>query len=181
MSRWFQSVSNRIEAQPAWVLVGALALVAVCFANSLPNDFIVDDYAIVAVNQAIRTISPVQNLLTPYWGKHSTSGIYRPLTIFSFSLEYPLWHRWAGGYRLTNLLLHTINGLLVFFLARGLLQSIPAACAAAAIYLAHPAHTEPVVSLAGRSELLAAMFFLLAWISFRQKKTVLCSAAFFLS
>jgi hypothetical protein len=32
--------------------------------------------------------------------------------------------------------------------------------------------------LAGRSELLAAMFFLLAWIWFRQGRTVLCSVAF---
>jgi hypothetical protein len=181
MSRWFQSIANRIEAQPAWVLVGAVAIVAVCFANSLPNDFIVDDYAIVAVNQAIRTISPVQNLLTPYWGKHSTAGIYRPLTIFSFSLEYPLWHRWAGGYRLTNLLIHTINGFLIFLLARSLLQSQGGALFASAIYLAHPIHTEPVVQLVGRGDLLAAMFLLLAWLLFRQRRTVLCVLAFILS
>src|SRR5262249_14867827 len=63
----------------------------------------------------------------------------------------------------------------------GLLQSVPAASVAAAIYLAHPAHTEPVVSLAGRGELLAAMFFLLAWIFYRQDRIVLCAAAFALS
>src|SRR5207244_2497355 len=121
-----------------------------------------DDYQVVAVNPAIRTIAPLQVLKTPYWGDKSESGIYRPLTIFSYSLEYPLWHRWPGGYRLTNLLLHTINGLLVFVVARGLLQSEPAACVASALYLAHPVHTEPVVGLTGRGELLAAMFFLLA-------------------
>jgi hypothetical protein len=181
MSRWFQSISERIDAQPAWVLVGAVAIVAVCFANSLPNDFIVDDYAIVAVNPAIRTISPVQNLLTPYWGRHTMAVVYRPLTIFSFSLEYPLWHRWAGGYRLTNLLIHTINGFLIFLLARSLLQSLGGALFASAIYLAHPVHTEPVVGLVGRSELLAAMFFLLAWLLFRQRRTVLCVLAFVLS
>ena len=120
-------------------------------------------------------------LKAPYWGENSKSGIYRPLTVFSFSLEYPLWGRWAGGYRLTNLLLHAINGLLIFLLARSILQSVPAASAASALYLAHPVHTEPVVGLAGRAELLAAMFFLLAWILFRQKRTVLCCVAFFLS
>jgi Flp pilus assembly protein TadD len=163
------------------LIAAAVVIVAVCYANSLPNDFILDDYAIVALNPAIRTIAPVQLFKTPYWGDKSNAGIYRPLTVFSFSLEYPLWHRWAGGYRLTNLLLHTINGLLVFFVARGLLQSIPAASVAAAIYLAHPAHTEPVVSLAGRGELLAAMFFLFAWIFYRQGRIVLCVAAFAMS
>jgi protein O-mannosyl-transferase len=180
---WIRSSLLHSKVQPAtWTLIAAaVVIVAVCYANSVPNDFILDDYAIVALNPSIRTIAPVQVLKTPYWGDKSNAGIYRPLTIFSFSLEYPLWHRWAGGYRLTNLLLHTINGLLVFFLARGLLQSVPAACAAAAIYLAHPAHTEPVVSLAGRSELLAAMFFLLAWIFYRQDRIVLCVVAFGLS
>jgi len=164
-----------------WAAIAAIVVVAVCFANSLPNDFIVDDYRIVALNPAIRTIAPLHFFKTPYWGENSHAGLYRPLTIFSFSLEYPWWRRWAGGYRLTNLLLHAINGFLVFLLVRSLFQSNPAAWAASAIYLAHPVHTEPVVALAGRSELLAAMFFLLAWISYRRGKTFLCSIAFFLS
>jgi hypothetical protein len=52
---------------------------------------------------------------------------------------------------------------------------------AGAIYLAHPVHTEPVVGLVGRSELLAAMFFLLAWLLFRRRRTVLCVLAIGLS
>ena len=181
MSRWIENASNYLDAHPAWAFIGAIAIVAICFANSVQNDFILDDYAIVATNPAIRTINPVQNLTTPYWGKRSTAGIYRPLTILSFSFEYPLWHRWSGGYRLTNLLIHAINGFLVFILARRLLQSLGGALLAGAIYLVHPVHTEPVVGLVGRSELLAAMFFLLAWMLFRQRRTGLCIVAFFLS
>ena len=161
--------------------VFSLMIVAVCFANSLPNDFILDDYGIVSANPAIRTIAPLHFLATPYWGEKSDAGIYRPLTLFSFALEYPLWRRWAPGYRLVNLLLHAVNGLLVFFLARGLLQSPSAGWAASVLCLVHPAHTEPVVGLIGRSELLAAAFFLLAWILFRQKRILLCSIAFFFS
>ena len=181
MSRWVENALTYLEIQPAWALIGAIAIVTICFANSVQNDFILDDYAIVATNPAIRTINPVQNLTTPYWGKHSTAGIYRPLTILSFSFEYPLWHRWPGGYRLTNLAIHTINGFLLFLLARSLLQSLAGALLAGAIYLVHPVHTEPVVGLVGRSELLAAMFFLLAWVLFRQRRTGLCLVAFFLS
>ena len=181
MSSWIENALNYLDAHPAWAFIGAIAIVTICFVNSVQNDFILDDYAIVATNPAIRTINPVQNLTTPYWGKRSTAGIYRPLTILSFSFEYPLWHRWPGGYRLTNLLIHAINGFLVFILARRLLQSLGGALLAGAIYLVHPVHTEPVVGLVGRSELLAAMFFLLAWLLFRQRRTGLCIVAFFLS
>jgi hypothetical protein len=171
------------QVQPtAWTLIGAaIIIVAICYANSVPNGFILDDYQIVKVNPAIRTIAPLQFLKTAYWGNESRAGIYRPFTVLSFALEYPLWHGWAGGYRLTNLLLHTINGLLLFLIARAMLQSSAAACVASAIYLAHPVHTEPVVGLVGRSELLAAMFFLIAWILFRQHKTVFCAIAFALA
>jgi tetratricopeptide (TPR) repeat protein len=158
----------------------SLLIVAICFANSLPNGFILDDYHIVAENPAIRTFAST-NLLLPYWGKKDNIPEYRPLTVLSFSLEYRLWHRWAGGYRLGNLLLHAVNGLLVFVLARTLLQSTTAAWAAGVLFLVHPVHTEAVVGLVGRSELLAAIFFLLAWILFRQKRILLCSIAFFLS
>lgn len=149
-----------------------MLLTAVCFANSLPNGFILDDYQIVAINPAVRNIAPIHDLFTPYWGAGSNAGIYRPLTIFSFSLEYPLWHRWPGGYRLFNLLLHAINGLLVFVLARDLLQSKAAAWAAFVIYLVHPVHTEAVVAMVGRSELLAAGFCLGSWLLFRRGRIV---------
>ena len=165
----------------ALFIVFALLAVAICFSNSLHNDFILDDYQIVAVNPAIRSVSPAHFLSRPYWGQSSHSGIYRPLTLFSFALEYPLWHRWPGGYRLVNLLLHAINGILVFVLARGLLQSNAAAWAAGALYVLHPVHTEPVIELTGRGELLAAMFFIAAWLLFRRKNHVLCGIAFLLS
>jgi protein O-mannosyl-transferase len=161
--------------------VFCLLIVAVCFGNSLQNDFVLDDYGVVSANPAIRSVTPAHFLATPYWGEKSDAGIYRPLTLFSFSVEYPLWHRWPAGYRLTNLLLHAVNGLLVFTLAQSLLLSNPAAIAASALYLVHPVHTEAVVGIIGRSELLAAMFFLLAWILFRQERFVLSSIVFFLS
>ena len=158
-----------------------LLIVGVCYANSIHNDFILDDFLIVASNPDIRNITPVHFLLSPFWGEKGPAGIYRPLVILSFSIEYSIWHRWAPGFRLGNLLLHAINGFLVFLLARSLIGSIPAAWAATAVYLAHPVHTEAVAGIAGRSELLAAMFFFLAWLLFRQRRTALCAVAFLLS
>ena len=132
----------------------SVALVAVCYANSLPNDFLGDDHFIVELNPAIRSISPAQFLSSPFWGKDSNFGIYRPLVVLSFSIEYAVWQLWTPGFRLVNLLIHALNGVLVFMLARGILRSIPAAWAAAAVYFAHPVHTEAVAGIAGRSELL---------------------------
>jgi tetratricopeptide (TPR) repeat protein len=160
-------------------LVLCLVLVAVAYANSVTNAFILDDILIVAANERIRHIDPVHFLFQPYWGDLDHAGIYRPLTIFSFSLEYPIWRVWAPGYRLVNLMLHALNGWLVYLLVRGLLGSPAAAIASGAVYVMHPMQTEAVVSIVGRSELLAAGFFFIAWLAFRKGRTGWSAAAYF--
>src|SRR5215510_14193685 len=152
--------------------------VAVCYSNSIPNAFILDDILIVGANERIRHIDPLHLLFQSYWGDLNHAGIYRPLTIFTFSLEYPIWGVWASGFRITNLLLHAINGWLVFLLARGLLGSPTAALASAVVYVAHPVQTEAVVSIVGRSELLAAALFFSAWLAFRKGRTWLSALAY---
>src|SRR6516162_2395625 len=100
--------SQAVMSKRAYFIL-SLLVVAICFANSLPDGFILDDYHIVATNPVVRTLAPVHFFMTPYWGKKGQVPEYRPVTMLSFALEYPLWHRWAGGYRLGNLLLHSIN------------------------------------------------------------------------
>src|SRR5262245_8536949 len=95
-------------------LVLCLVLVAVCYSNSIPNAFILDDVLIVGANERIRHIDPLHFLFQSYWGDLNHAGIYRPLTIFTFSAEYAVWQVWAPGYRMINLLLHALNEFLVF-------------------------------------------------------------------
>src|SRR5215813_5093055 len=170
---------NRYTA--ARTLVLCLVLVAVCYSNSIPNAFILDDILIVGANERIRHIDPLHFLFQSYWGDLNHAGIYRPLTIFTFSLEYPIWGVWASGFRITNLLLHAVNGWLVFLLARGFLGSPVAALASAVVYIVHPIQTEAVVSIVSRSELLAAGLFFTAWLAFRKGRTWVTAIIYFLA
>ena len=159
----------------------SLVVVALCYFNSLPNDFVFDDGAIVGSNPAIRTISPIQFLKSPYWTSQQYLGIYRPFTIFSLSVDYAIWKRWAPGFRLTNLGLHAINGFLLFLLCTSLIGEGVVPLAAMLIYLIHPAHTEAVTSIVGRSDLFAAGFFMGAWLLFRRGKTLWPAVLFLLA
>ena len=156
-------------------------LVGLCYVNSLPNDFVFDDAPIVSSNPAIRTISPVQFLKAPYWTQQQYAGIYRPFVIFSLSIDYGIWKRWAPGFRLTNLALHAINGFLVFSLCQSLVGPGIVPFVAMIVYVAHPVHTEAVTTIVGRSELFAACFFLIAWLLFRRGRTICASLVFFLA
>src|SRR5207249_7146393 len=48
-------------------------------------------------------------------------GQYRPLTWMTYGADYVLWGWRAGGYHLTNLLLHVVNAVLVYWVARRVL------------------------------------------------------------
>lgn len=168
----------------------SLLIVGLCYANALPNDFVLDDVAIVGSNLEIRNITPIRFLKSPYWAQQQYGGIYRPFTILSLSVDYAIWQNWAPGFRITNLLVHALNGWLLFLLCRSLFRGRGtgnpsltgiSALGAMVIYLAHPVHTEAVVSIVGRSELFATCFFLSAWLLFRRGKTLFAAAFFLLS
>lgn len=92
----------------------------------------------------------------------SQNLFYRPLPNLLWEFDYNLWGLQAPGYHLTNLLLHTANTALVGWLARRIGASSLAGGLATLLFALHPLHVEPVLWLAGRPDLLATLFFLLA-------------------
>src|SRR5262245_56360550 len=119
------------------ILILCLLVVALCYANSVWNDFVGDDFPIVASNPAIRSISPLQFLESSYWTKDQAAGIYRPLTVLSLSVDYALWHRWPPGFRFMNLLIHALHGWLLFLIAKRIVGPGVAPVAQALIFRFH--------------------------------------------
>jgi Tfp pilus assembly protein PilF len=163
--------SDRFGRQLA-ILVALLVAIAVLpYANAIRGGFVLDDNDIVVGNPLIRSVANVPQIFeTDYWaGGAGTAaavdpGLYRPFTVSTYAVDYQLWQLNPAGYHAVNLLLHVIASLAVFFLAVQLLSSPLAAFAAAAIFAAHPLHTEAVTSIVGRAEVLATLFFLFGFL-----------------
>lgn len=86
-------------------------------------------------------------------------SFYRPLGFLSFASDAALWSFRPGGFHLTNVLLHAVNGMLVFALARRLM--VPwAAALAAALFVAHTSNQEAVYWISARFDLLSTLFVL---------------------
>jgi hypothetical protein len=109
-----------------------------------------------------------------YWWPYGESGLYRPFTTLSYLFNYAVLGGGESpvGYHAINLLLHCLNVLLVWILARRLgLDRWPAAYAAA-IWAVHPVLTESVTNLAGRPDLLAGACVLAGFLFYLDKRWV---------
>ena len=98
-------------------------------------------------------------------------GHYQPLSWMTFGLDYLLWGIDPFGYHLTNLLLHTANAVLFYFLTLRLLslpaRAVPgefalqvAAGFAALVFALHPLRVESVAWVTERRDVLSAFFLL---------------------
>jgi tetratricopeptide (TPR) repeat protein len=130
------------------------------YSNSLRADFTLDNESIILGNPALReaTLSNVDLILQhSYWWPKMESALYRPITTMSYLFNFAILgnHDNPLGYHLINLLLHCINVLLVYLLARRLVQGIWLPKLIAMAWAVHPVLTESVTNIVGRADLLA--------------------------
>ena len=119
-----------------------------------------DDSAYVTDNPFAQKItwSNLRTIFSTYF-----VGNYAPVQMFSYMLDYAVWGGWAGGFLLTNLVVHTSNGLLFFRLLSRLHSDHLMAFFGSAVFLLHPVQVESVAWVSQRKNLLAMLFFLVAW------------------
>lgn len=154
-----------MKSPRAWALVGGVALAA--SATSLTNGFVYDDVPVAQEDVRLRTLDVPRLLTMPYWGDAFHDRIYRPLTSLSFAVDWALGGGSPVPFHATNLVLHLLVTLLVFALARRLLDDHAGALVAGLWFAVHPVHVEPVAGVVGRAELLAAFGYLGAVLTFR--------------
>jgi tetratricopeptide (TPR) repeat protein len=96
------------------------------------------------------------------WAFSTTyAEFWHPLTWLSLMLDYHLYAFNAGGYHLTNLILHILNTLLLFWLFDRMAGEIWRSAFVAAFFALHPLHVESVAWVAERKDVLSAFFYLL--------------------
>ncbi len=94
-----------------------------------------------------------------YWAFTSLDAAnWHPLTWLSLILDYNLYGAHAGGYHLTNIMLHALNSLLLFFLLHKMTGTFYRSFFVAALFALHPLHVESVAWVAERKDVLSTFF-----------------------
>jgi hypothetical protein len=141
------------SASNNFVIGAAAALLAgLVYANALRNPFVYDDYHTVVENPSIQDMRNWRALLL--------HDVTRPVIGVSYAIDRAIWGPAPFGYHLTSVLLHMLNVVLLFQLARRLSDDRVVAMSAAALFAVHPMMTEAVGYISGRSEVLCTTWFL---------------------
>lgn len=154
-----------IRPQRAAGLLVFVALAA--YANALGNGFAYDDNLVILRNPVVTEARWSEALLGPYWWwAGEGSGLYRPVTLAGFILQWKAFGGGPLGFHMVNVLLHLLVTLGVWRLACSLAG--PAAGLAGALWFAiQPIHVEAVANVVGFAELAAALAVLgacLIWV-----------------
>ena len=146
------------DARDRLAILGLLSLVAIVYFPAISFDFVNwDDSWYVTNNPTVQRWS-FENLIS-IATKPAVKN-YAPITMFSFLLDYTFWKHNVGGYHFTNILLHALNGVLVYALLFQLSGSRRVGWLTAALFLVHPVQLESVAWISSRKGLLAATFLL---------------------
>lgn len=174
------------------LLLSIAAIVFLSFADILDDYFSGIDTFTLIEGSRIRSGGDVARILTERMNSGTafkkTTRFYRPVSSFSYSIDYFIWKLNPFGYHFTDLLLHLCASLLVFLVIRSLTGGEQTmAWLGAVLFSLHPILTEIIPAIARRHDVLATLFLLLAfWMfqkfsasQFKQRSRLVLSAIFF--
>lgn len=139
-----------------------VSLSFVVYANSLNNKFVWDDHFLITDNPLVKSWSGISRVMTEDvgYGPKGSFILYRPAQILSYILDYSVWRLDARGYHITNIAIHALAALALFWFINTLFGDRTLSLFTALVFAVHPVHTEAVTYIAGRADLLAGLFIL---------------------
>ena len=167
----------KFDKYQALCLVLLMALGVIIYYNTLNSPFVFDDKKAIVENHFIRVAelswSNIIKAATEY-------GKNRPVSMLTFALNFYFGRYNVVGYHLVNILIHTANGILLFFFLKITLtissrqRSVASkldpftvtalSFCTALLWLAHPVQTQAVTYIVQRMTSVAATFYILALI-----------------
>jgi hypothetical protein len=116
---------SRRPILPWWILFAAFALTLATYWPGLSGGFLFDDYPNIVDNHGVQPHGASFSSLVGAALSSPSSEFKRPLASLSFAANYLISGLDPYWMKLTNLVIHLLNGLLVFLLARSLLCITP--------------------------------------------------------
>ena len=156
-------------------ILACIILPAIVYYPSLHAPFIFDDISNIVDNNDIKNMGELKDKLI-YPLKNGSfkdrNNPTRPLTYFTFALNYHFSKLDTYSYHLVNIMLHIFVTIMIFFLTYRILfyiynkNRLTLALIVSLLFAMHPMNTEVATYITHRSESLTSLFYLLSLMCF---------------
>jgi protein O-mannosyl-transferase len=137
-----------------------VTIIWIVFGQTLHHDFInFDDDAYVYENSMVQGGLTAKGVVWAF--THVQASNWHPLTTLSHMVDCQFYGLNPGGHHLTNLLLHCLTAILLFFVLSQMTDTIWPAAFVAAVFAIHPLRVESVAWISERKDVLSGLFFVL--------------------
>ena len=172
---------RQVRAEPLWSVAVFIGLLAY-FPGLFYRGFVMDDTVAVQRNPlVVGSPSLADYFRKDFWGLDLFAGTwthksFRPITTFTYRLNYLVHGLDSTGFHAVNILLHLCVSYMMGRVSRRVFRlSAFWSAAVAGVFAVHPVHTENVLYLVGRADILATLFGILAVVLYFSEKSSLVS------
>lgn len=144
------------------------------YSNTLTHGYVLDDFSVIKENNIVRQgISAIPEIFKTSYRQGYLSikdGLYRPLSLAMFAVEWNYFPDKPAVSHLVNVLLYGITGVLLFLMLYKLFFSLgesrgeAVALIASLLFIAHPLHVEVVANIKSRDEMLCFLFVIFSFL-----------------
>ncbi|MGA2781720.1 MAG: tetratricopeptide repeat protein [Smithella sp.] len=168
---------NKINISPkeqiliVYIVLAAVTLAVFWQVNQF--DFVYDDVVYITQNRNIQSGITLDGFRWAFSTRYA--DLWNPLIWLSLMFDYQLFGLNAGGYHMSNLILHILSTLLLFWLFNRMTGTIWRSAFVAGLFALHPLHVESVAWISERKDVLSAFFWMLTlclYVYFTEKPVV---------
>lgn len=155
--------SPELGARGVWITAALVVLILLVYAPVRHYGFVdLDDPQYVSENPFVANGLTWAAVKWAFTSIHASYWL--PLIWLSHMVDIQLYGLNAGGHHVTNVLLHTLDTILLFALLHRTTGALGRSAFVAALFAVHPLHVESVVWLTERKDVLSTLFlFLTIW------------------
>ena len=149
------------------------------YIDTINHDYLKDDFRLIVENHRIKDFKSFINSIDSKFFSFPDFPYlhyWRPVSLFTFFIDYKLWGLNPSGFHLFNILLNALNGILIFLIFYFISGKILYPFFISLFFSVHPSHVEAVSWISGRTDLLVSFFIFsaaLLFILFIKQKNIL--------
>jgi hypothetical protein len=153
-----------------WTALWFVLITFVLYGSSINHGYNIDDNYVIEdheiAQQGIKAIPTIFS--SRYHNERDQQFGYRPLTIALYAIEYQIFGENTSIFHLMNLLWYAVLMFVLFLLFRKLFPQVSLwfILIALTIYAVHPLHSEVVLSLKNREEIICLFLSVLSRIQY---------------